>query len=231
MGIVGDFFEKDWDERSDLGKAAWAASNLVSAGTPLIYKVGKDMWGGDKDRLGDIQSMISDLESSAYNEAKNVKQNELFYDDAAREFARAKFLREKGMTDSERALAEQTFTQAQNVGAQNALTAGGGTLAKYINANLNANQSQFATGLAAQNDMIKRQNESIAMQYLNMLGGASNRFQDVDNMNFKKQILAEQAAGQALKDWYTQRDTNRRDLINVGAQTAGSAAQVAWNVK
>jgi hypothetical protein len=49
----------------------------------------------------------------------------------------------------------------------------------------------------------------------------------VFSQNFSKNILAEQAIGQAEKDWYTQRDTNRKDLLNLGASIGGQVASVA----
>ena len=177
----------------------------------------------NKERLAEINQQAADLENSEFNTAKLTAENQDYYDQVFLNSAKAQRAAEFGMTDAETAAAKQTYAENRNLGAQNAMNAGGGNNAQYINANLNANDNKFATNLAAQNDAVKRENQKVAMQYLGMLGDASQNSQNVQNMNFQKQIMAEQAIGQAESDWYAQRDKRRSDLINAGSQAVGTA--------
>jgi len=72
----------------------------------------------------------------------------------------------------------------------------------------------------------KQQNDQLTMNYLNQLGGAAGLSQDVFTQNFNKNIMAEQAIGQAERDWYTQRDTNRMALVDSGTSLAGQAMAI-----
>lgn len=221
------FWDKDWSEKNFGGKAVTVGLGLTGAGIPIIANQARKSWEGDKERLSDIEKAISESEKSPYNEAQISKQNQDYYNKVLGEYARAQREASYGLSPEEKAAARQTYAETTNLGRQNALAAGGGTLGKYINANLNANQGQFSTQLAAQDAEIKRAKQQQVLGYLNELGGASQRFQDVQNMNFQKQLMAEQALGQAQTDWYAQRDANRRALIQAGAQGVSSAAQIA----
>lgn len=220
-----NFLNRKWDDRSFVEKALYggiAATGVGGLGLVGANEVSK-IWKGDTDRLAEIDAQIAELENSPDNTATETQKQEDYYDQVFLNSAKAQRAAEMGMTDAETAAAKQTYAENRNLGMQNALNAGGGNISKYINANLNANDNKFATSLAAQNDAVKRQNQQVAMQYLGMLGDASQNSQNVQNMNFQKQIMAEQAIGQAKTDWYTQRDTNRRDLINIGVSAAGQA--------
>lgn len=188
----------------------------------------------NKERLAEINQQAAELENSPYNTATETQKQEDYYDQVFLNSAKAQRAAEMGMTDAETAAAKQTYAENRNLGMQNALNAGGGNISKYINANLNANDNKFATSLAAQNDAVKRQNQQVAMQYLGMLGDASQNSQNIQNMNFQKQIMAEQAIGQAESDWYAQRDKRRSDLISAGSNlvgAAGAAAAVASDIR
>ncbi len=89
--------------------------------------------------------------------------------------------------------------------------------------------------MAAQDADIKRQKQQQSLAYLNQLGQASSISQDVATQNFQKQILAEQALGQAKSDWMKadlQRKQQNKEmlvsgagaLLNVGASAAGTEA-------
>jgi hypothetical protein len=63
------------------------------------------------------------------------------------------------------------------------------------------------------------------MQTLSALEGLNRNasvFQDVNSMNFQKQMLAEQALGQAESDWYANRQSDRRALISSVGALAGA---------
>jgi len=213
--------ETEFQDRSTLGKIGVSAF-----GTPIVSDV-IELWKGDQNRLDEIQAQAAELENSPYNTATLTKENQDYYAKAAADYAKAKREAEFGLSPEQKAEARQNFAENTNLGVNNALNAGGGTLAKYINANMNTNANKFATGLSAEDQAIKMQKQQQVLQYLNQLGSAAGNSQDVFSQNFNKNILAEQAIGQAEKDWYTQRDTNRKDLLNLGASIGGQVTSVA----
>jgi hypothetical protein len=221
-----NFLDKKWDDRSSGGK--WLYGGLAVAATPFwLANEGMKMWQGDKGRISEIDTAIAESENSPYNLARVSKENVDYYNKVLGDYAKAKRESEYGFSPEEKAAARQSYAETTNLARQNALSAGGGNLAKYINAKLNANQGQFSTQLAAQDAEVKRAKQQQALAYLGQLGSASQTFQDVQNLNFQKQMLAEQALGQAKTDWYTQRDTNRKALVQTGASVAGTAASAA----
>jgi negative regulator of genetic competence, sporulation and motility len=177
----------------------------------------------NKERLAEINKQASELENSEYNTAKVSKENMDYYSKTLADYAKSKREAEYGLSPEETAAARQGYAETTNLARQNALTAGGGTLGKYINATLNAGQGQFATQLAAQDADIKRQKQQQSLAYLSQLGQASSISQDVATQNFQKQIMAEQAIGQAESDWYAQRDQRRASYINAAASLGGAA--------
>jgi hypothetical protein len=185
--------------------------------------------------LEETNRLIAESEKSPYNEAKVSKENMDYYSKTLADYAKAKREAEYGLSPDETAAARQGYAETTNLARQNALTAGGGTLGKYINATLNAGQGQFATQLAGQDAEIKRQKQQQALAYLNQLGQASSISQDVATQNFQKQMMAEQALGQAKSDWLKadlQRKQQNKEmvvssagaLLNVGAAAAGTEA-------
>jgi len=218
-----NWLNRDWKDRSFIDKA----SVVASGGTGMLAREGFKMWQGDTNRLDDIKAQAAELENSPYNTATVTQQNQDYYSKVMADYAKAKREAEFGFTPEQTAAAKQTFAETTNLGAQNAMNAGGGTIAKYINANLNSNQNKFATGLAEADANLKMQKQQQVINYLNQIGNAANVSQGVATQNFNKNILAEQAIGAAERDWYTQRDTNRRDLINTGASVVGQGASIA----
>ena len=224
-----NFLNRKWDDRSFVEKALYggiAATGVGGLGLVGANEVSK-IWKGDTDRLAEIDAQIAELENSPYNTATETQKQEDYYDQVFLNAAKAQKAAEFGLTPEEKAEAKQTFAEGSNLAMQNAQNAGGGNLAPYINSAMNTNTNKFATNLSAQNQQVKRQNQQIAMQYLGLLGDASQNSQNVFNQNFQKQILTEQGIGQAKTDFFTQRDTNRRDLVNAGTSAAGQAAGAA----
>lgn len=225
-----DFFSKNWEDRSTAEKIGFGAATAVGGwAIPVANEVGK-MWKGDTERLADIERQASELENSPYNTATVTQENQDYYAKVAADYAKAKREAEFGLSPEQKAEARQTFAETTNLATANALNAGGNTLAKYINANMNTNANKFATGLAAEDQAIKMQKRQQVLSYLGQLGNAAGNYQDVATQNFQKNILAEQAIGQAEKDWYQQRYTNRKDLLNLGANLVGQGATIAAGI-
>ena len=188
-----------------------------------------------RENLAETNRLIAESENSPYNEAKVSKENMDYYSKTLADYAKSKREAEYGLSPEETAAARQGFAESTNLGVQNAQNAGGNTLAKYINANVNSNANKFETGLAAQSADIKRQKQQQSLAYLNQLGQASSISQDVASQNFQKQILAEQALGQAKSDWMKadlQRKQQNKEmavssagaLLNVASSAAGTEA-------
>jgi hypothetical protein len=224
---VNDFFSKKWEDRTTGGKALYGLATAAGGwAIPVANEVGK-IWKGDTERLDEINAQAAELENSEFNTAKVTKENQDYYSKVMADYAKAKREAEFGFTPEQTAAARQTYAETTNLGAQNAMNAGGGTIAKYINANLNANQNKFATGLASEDAALKMQKQQQVLNYLNQVGNASGISQDVFTQNFNKNIMAEQAIGQAERDWYTQRDMNRKGVIDAGTNLAGQAIGIA----
>ncbi len=180
--------------------------------------------------LDETNRLIAESEKSPYNEARVSKENMDYYSKTLADYAKAKREAEYGLSPEESAAARQGYAETTNLARQNALTAGGGTLGKYINATLNAGQGQFATQLAAQDADIKRQKQQQSLAYLNQLGQASSISQDVATQNFQKQMMAEQALGQAKSDWMKaelQRKQQNKEMLISGAGSGASIAAAA----
>jgi hypothetical protein len=216
-------YDTEWKDRNVAGKIG-----VVAAGVPgIAVREGVKMWKGDKGRLEDINAQAAELENSEFNTAKVSKENQDYYAKTLADYAKAKREAEFGFSPEQTAAARQGFAESTNLGVQNAQNAGGNTLAKYINANVNSNANKFETGLASEDQAVKMQKQQQALQYLNQLGAASGISQDVFSQNFNKNTMAEQAIGQAERDWYTQRDVNRKGMIDTGVAIQGNIAQAA----
>lgn len=221
---IDDFLGKKWEDRTTGGKILYGAGlasgfGLYGAGANEAAKI----WKGDTERLDEINKLQSEAENSPYNEAKLSKENQDYYDTLLSEYNEAKRNEKYGLTPQEKAAANQDYAQSMNLGAANALNANP-NLSTFITSNLNANQGKFSLNLAAQDAELKRGNKEITMRYLNMLQSPVSDSQNALTQNFNKQIMTDQALGQAEIDWYNQRDANRQALINTGLSVAGTAA-------
>jgi hypothetical protein len=184
-----------------------------------------------RENLAETNRLIAESENSPYNEAKVSKENMDYYSKTLADYAKSKREAEYGLSPEETAAARQGFAESTNLGVQNAQNAGGNTLAKYINANVNSNASKFETGLAAQDAEIKRQKQQQSLAYLNQLGQASSISQGVASQNFEKQMMAEQALGQAKSDWVKanlqRKQQNREMAVSIFGSVLGAGAKVA----
>jgi hypothetical protein len=221
-----NFWDKKWEDRSAGGK--WLYGGLAVTATPFVAaNEARKMWTGDKSRLSEIEKQAAEMENSEFNTAKETQKMEDYYDQVFLNAAKAQREAEYGFSPEQKAEARQTFAEGSNLAMQNAQNAGGGTLQNYINANMNTNVNKFATGMASQDAALKMQKQQQVLNYLNQLGSAAGNSQDVFTQNFNKNIMAEQAIGQAEKDWYTKRDADRMALVNAGTSVVGQAAGAA----
>ena len=222
-----EFMNKDWNDRSGQEKVLFGLGVAASpVAAPLIYGANEasKLWKGDNSRLDEINAQAAELENSEFNTAKETQKMEDYYDQVFLNAAKAQREAEFGFSPEQKAEAKQNFAESNNLSTQNAQNAGGGSMQNYINSVMNNNANKFATGMASQDAELKMQKQQQVLNYLNQLGSAAGNSQDVFAQNFNKTMLAEQAIGQAEKDWYTQRDTNRKDLINTGASVVGQVA-------
>jgi hypothetical protein len=221
---VDDFLGKDWKDRTTGGKILYGALATTGGGIPILANEAAKMWKGDEERLSEIEKQAAELENSEFNTAKETQKMEDYYDQVFLNAAKAQREAEYGFSPEQKAEARQTFAEGSNLAMQNAQNAGGGTLQNYINANMNTNVNKFATGMASQDAALKMQKQQQVLNYLNQLGSAAGNSQDIFTQNFNKNIMAEQAIGQAEKDWYTGRDANRMALVNAGVSGVGQIA-------
>ena len=222
-----EFMNKDWNDRSGQEKVLFGLGVAASpVAAPLIYGANEasKLWKGDNSRLDEINAQAAELENSEFNTAKETQKMEDYYDQVFLNAAKAQREAEFGFSPEQKAEAKQNFAESNNLSTQNAQNAGGGSMQNYINSVMNNNANKFATGMASQDAELKMQKQQQVLNYFNQLGSAAGNSQDVFAQNFNKTMLAEQAIGQAEKDWYTQRDTNRKDLINTGASVVGQVA-------
>jgi hypothetical protein len=177
----------------------------------------------NKERLAEINAQAAELENSEFNTAKLTAENQDYYKNAASQYAKAQREAEFGFSPEQKAEARQNFSENSNLAIQNAQNAGGGTMQNYINAAMNTNANKFATGMASQDAALKMQKQQQVLGYLNQLGDAAGNSQDVFTQNFNKNMMAEQAIGQAESDWYAQRDARRASYINAATSLGGVA--------
>jgi hypothetical protein len=177
----------------------------------------------NRERLAEINKQAADLENSEFNTAKLTSENQDYYDQVFLNAAKAQREAEYGFSPEQKAEARQNFSENSNLAIQNAQNAGGGTMQNYINAAMNTNANKFATSMASQDAALKMQKQQQVLGYLNQLGDAAGNSQDVFTQNFNKNIMAEQAIGQAESDWYAQRDQRRAAALNAAASLGGAA--------
>jgi hypothetical protein len=221
----------------------WQYAIPFYGGAKLGYDVGKDtvgMWRGDKERLSEIEQKIAESSKSPYNtmQAQTIpvtQELRNYYDEIKRGYANAMFQAKQGMSDAEMASYQSQINQQQNLAQQTAQMAGGGGAGAYINSVLGTQTNRFNLDLAAKDQEIKRQNRELAYSYLQGVGNVAGQMQDISTRqtmlnqdafakNFEKQMLMEQALGQAKQDWYSNRDANRQGIMSTYTNLLGTVA-------
>ena len=178
-------------------------------------------------KLEDIKQAQKEANQSEWNTSSVAPQQLDSYNKWSQEYLQSKAAEKYGLSDAEKSLALNTNAQNMNFAQQNALRAGGGNASSYISGVLNAGQNQAGLELASRDAEVQRQKRMQTLSSLEGLNRSAGVFQDVNNLNFQKQMATEQALGQAESDWYSNRAADRRALISAGGQVLGTAGQVA----
>jgi len=185
----------------------------------------KPLWKGDESKLDEIKKAQEEASKSEWNTAKVTPQMLDSYNKWSQEYAQMKAAEKYGLSDAEKNLAINQNAQGMNFAQMNAERAGGNAGA-YINSVLNAGNNEFGLKLASADAELQRQKRMQTLSALEGLNRSAGVFQDVNSMNFQKQMMAEQALGQAQSDWYANRQADRRALVGAGASVIGAAAKV-----
>jgi hypothetical protein len=209
------------------GDLTFLGSGLLGPIAGTAYNsVVKPLWQGDKSRMDEIKKAQEEANASEWNTAKVTPQMLDSYNKWSQEYAQMKAAEKYGLTDAEKNLAINQNAQGMNLAQMNAERAGGNAGA-YINSVLNAGNNEFGMKLASADAELQRQKRMQTLSALEGLNRSANVFQDVNSMNFQKQMMAEQALGAAESDWYANRQADRRALVGTGASLLGTGAQIA----
>jgi hypothetical protein len=207
-------------ELNMLGKAANAYLTTQSLGA---ISLSDDL--RNKNRYEEIKKAQEEANKSEWNTAKVTPQQLDAFSKWNQEYTQMKAAEKYGLTDAEKNLAINQNAQGMNFAQMNAERAGGNAGA-YINSVLNAGNNEFGLKLASADSEIQRQKRMQTLSALEGLNRSAGVFQDVNNMNFQKQMLAEQALGQAESDWYANKAADRRAMMAAGASVVGAAAKM-----
>jgi hypothetical protein len=177
-------------------------------------------------KLEDIKQAQKEANQSEWNTSSVAPQQLDSYNKWSQEYLQSKAAEKYGLSDAEKSLALNTNAQNMNFAQQNALRAGGGNASSYISGVLNAGQNQAGLELASRDAEVQRQKRMQTLSSLEGLNRSAGVFQDVNNLNFQKQMATEQALGQAESDWYSNRAADRRATIGLVGSALGSAGTV-----
>jgi hypothetical protein len=177
-------------------------------------------------KLEDIKQAQKEANQSEWNTSSVAPQQLDSYNKWSQEYLQSKASEKYGLSDAEKSLALNTNAQNMNFAQQNALRAGGGNASSYISGVLNAGQNQEGLELASRDAEVQRQKRMQTLSSLEGLNRSAGVFQDVNNLNFQKQMATEQALGQAESDWYSNRAADRRATIGLVGSVLGSAATI-----
>jgi len=177
-------------------------------------------------KLEDIKQAQKEANQSEWNTSSVAPQQLDSYNKWSQEYLQSKASEKYGLSDAEKSLALNTNAQNMNFAQQNALRAGGGNASSYISGVLNAGQNQAGLELASRDAEVQRQKRMQTLSSLEGLNRSAGVFQDVNNLNFQKQMATEQALGQAESDWYSNRAADRRATIGLVGSVLGSAATI-----
>ena len=177
-------------------------------------------------KLEDIKQAQKEANQSEWNTSSVAPQQLDSYNKWSQEYLQSKAAEKYGLSDAEKSLALNTNAQNMNFAQQNALRAGGGNASSYISGVLNAGQNQAGLELASRDAEVQRQKRMQTLSSLEGLNRSAGVFQDVNNLNFQKQMATEQALGQAESDWYSNRAADRRATIGLVGSVLGAGATI-----
>lgn len=207
------------NELNTFGKAANAYLNIQSLGA---MSPKDDIM--NRNRFEEIKKAQEEANASEWNTAKVTPQMLDSYNKWSQEYSQMKAAEKYGLSDAEKNMAITQNAQGQNFARMNAERTGGNAGA-YINSVLNAGNNEFGMKLASADSEIQRQKRMQTLSALEQLNKSANVFQDVNNLNFQKQMMAEQALGQAESDYYANKAADRRAIIAAGGSLLGAAAK------
>lgn len=211
------------NENGELTDIGYMAAHQVSPVAALAYKnFIQPMYVGDQSRLDEIKKAQADALNSPYNTAKVAPQVDAAYLEWTKATADAAKRAKYGFSPEERAAMENEYAGLNAMNTQNALNTAGGQFAPYLNAVNNSNTNAYELNLAKLDKEQQRQNQGMYYDVLSKKSNVANAYQDAFMANFQKQMMAEQALGQAQSDWYSNRQSDRRALINTAASLAGA---------
>ena len=211
-----------WGEKTT-GQKIWDVGTGII--NPLYAVMGGEGSLRDEElRRQNILKAQDEAKKSEWNTAKVTPEMLDSYNKWSQEYSQMKAAEKYGLTDAEKNMAITQNAQAQNFARMNAERAGGNAGA-YINSVLNAGNNEFGMKLASADAEIQRQKRMQTLSALEQLNRSANVFQDVNNLNFQKQMLAEQALGQAQSDWYANKQADKRAAISSLAALAGAGAK------
>ena len=180
----------------------------------------------NKLKLEHIKSAQDEANKSEWNTAKVTPQELDSYNKWSQEYNQMKASEKYGLSDAEKAMATTANAQNMNFTQQNAQRVGGGNASAYIGAVLNSGNNDFGLKLSSADAEIQRQKRMQTLSALEGLNRSAGAFQDVNNLNFQKETMREQALGQAESDWYANKAANQRAVMGLVGSIAGGAAQV-----
>jgi hypothetical protein len=215
---MADLLSQDVNKDSDI---SWSEKTRGQKWGDVFSFGIADTVRDNKLRLQEIKKSQEEANASEWNTAKVTPQMLDSYNKWSQEYAQMKAAEKYGLTDAEKNLAINQNAQGMNFAQMNAERAGGNAGA-YINSVLNAGNNEFGLKLASADAELQRQKRMQTLSALEGLNRSAGVFQDVNSMNFQKQMLAEQALGQAESDWYATRAENRRQALNTGASLAST---------
>jgi hypothetical protein len=184
--------------------------------------VDQPMWAGDQSKLDEIKKAQAEALNSPYNTATVAKPVDEAYLEWTKATADAKKRSTYGFSPQERAAMENEYAGLSAMNTQNALNTAGGQFAHYLNAVNNSNVNNYELNLAKLDKEQQRANMGMYYDVLGKKTGVAGAYQDAFNKNFEKQLMAEQALGQAQSDWYANNAADKRALIGAGAALAGA---------
>jgi hypothetical protein len=213
------------DNPYELNLAGEAINTYRQVNTLGLAQDYNDVLSANK-RYDEIKKAQEEANASEWNTAKVTPQMLDSYNKWSQEYAQMKAAEKYGLTDAEKNLAINQNAQGMNFAQMNAERAGGNAGA-YINSVLNAGNNEFGLKLASADAELQRQKRMQTLSALEGLNRNASVFQDVNSMNFQKQMLAEQALGQAESDWYANQQADKRAQKAMIASLVSSGAKIA----
>lgn len=211
------------DNPNELNNFTKALSYTGAAGDMLKTELEGRLEGNK--RYDDIKKAQEEANNSDFNTAKVTPQLIDSYNKWSQEYNQMKAAEKYGLSDAEKNLAINQNAQNLNYAQMNAERAGGNAGA-YINSVLNQGANEFGLKLASADSEMQRQKRMQTLSALEGLNRSAGAYQDVNNLNFQKQMLQDQALGQAESDLFANKQADRRAKIAMYGSIIGAGAKM-----